>query len=73
MDNPQAFPRQADYFADGELRTYPEYGMTLRDWFAGYTLAGIVTNPLTDPRMTWEEVAKVTYAAADAMLEARKK
>lgn len=44
-------------------------GMSLRDWFAGQALAGIVANPA---RMgIIEEAASTAYAYADAMLAAR--
>ena len=48
---------------------YFEKGMTLRDWFAGQALAGILadTNIKAEPK----PVAKVCYACADAMLAAR--
>lgn len=44
-DNPQAFP------SNGE-RGYLHEGMTLRDWFAGQALAGIMANPVR-----WEQIA----------------
>ena len=43
---------------------------TLRDWFAGQALTGVLSNS----NMTFErnnEAAEVAYAVADAMLEAR--
>lgn len=47
-------------------------GMSLRDWFAGQALAGILTN---DSLMTACEnvpgVAREAFTMADAMLEAR--
>lgn len=41
-ENPSAFPFQPTQ-ADGELMS-PEYGMTLRDWFAGHALAGLLSD-----------------------------
>jgi hypothetical protein len=43
-----------------------QFGMTLRDWFAGQALAGAELN--MPPSLT----AADCYALADAMLEARK-
>ncbi len=46
-------------------------GMTLRDWFAGQALAGLMVPPLSlsgDP----DSVATLAYQLADGMLEARK-
>ena len=44
-------------------------GMTLRDWFAGQALAGLLAN---GGAQFWEGDAQNAYAAADAMLAARK-
>lgn len=45
-------------------------GMTLRDWFAGQALAGNLDmrESIDDPGPT----ARMVYAIADAMIEARK-
>jgi hypothetical protein len=44
-----------------------EYGMTLRDWFAGQALAGMLANP-----DSWTQAGGVmAYRYADAMLKAR--
>lgn len=44
-----------------------EHGMSLRDWFAGQALAGIITlRPNTADEAAW-----AAYEAADAMLAAR--
>jgi len=42
-------------------------GMSVRDYFAGQALQGIANN-----EATWSDIAKSAYAAADAMLAARK-
>lgn len=52
----------------------PEYmpardGMSLRDYFAGQALAGLCAN--TNYDWSWEESARQSYRAADAMLKAR--
>ncbi len=44
-------------------------GMSLRDWFAGQALAGILAN--TARLGIIEEAASTAYAYADAMLAAR--
>jgi len=56
---------------------YKQRGMTLRDWFAGQALAGIVTrDEIRLSAYRPEEVHKIitqyAYGIADAMLEARK-
>lgn len=43
-------------------------GMSLRDWFAGQALAGIMTNPVGGEQIS---VANKAYRIADAMLAAR--
>lgn len=44
--------------------------MSLRDWFAGQALAGILAGSNTGG--TWADDARSAYLAADAMLAARK-
>jgi hypothetical protein len=44
-------------------------GMTLRDWFAGQALAGLLAN---GGAVSWEGDATNAYTVADAMIEARK-
>ena len=61
---------------DGGHAFPPEPGMSLRDWFAGRALSGNWTD------FEWgssqvraddvPEMARLAYAIADAMLEARK-
>jgi len=45
-------------------------GMTLRDWFAGQALAGMLAHGIGPSGPA--DVAWAAYQAADAMLEARK-
>ena len=48
----------------------PEYGMTLRDWFAGQALAGSLAHETYGNNdADWQ--AKNAYEQADAMLKAR--
>jgi hypothetical protein len=44
-------------------------GMSLRDWFAGQAIAGMMSK---EPWFSAENCAKAAYHVADAMLEARK-
>jgi hypothetical protein len=46
-------------------------GMTLRDWFAGQALIGLLGTYTTD-LVAWEKVSARAYGIADAMIEARK-
>jgi hypothetical protein len=67
-DGGPAFPRHAlkITFPDGSVVPH-DPGMTLRDWFAGQALAGLLANP-----DTWTEAGGVAaYRYADAMLRAR--
>lgn len=64
-ENPPAFP--GDWAIDGHE---PQYGMTLRDWFAGQALAG---RNVSRQYRTWEDMAADAYEIADAMLAARSK
>lgn len=45
-------------------------GMSLRDWFAGQALVGILA---AESASTWERDAQNAYKAADAMLAEREK
>ena len=46
---------------------------TLRDWFAGQALMGILAGPLSQFDLSPEAIAKDSYAYADAMLAQREK
>lgn len=64
-----AFPG-LDYIAqDGKKN--PE-GMTLRDYFAGKAMQGLLSDPDWRQDTTFEDTAYVAYEQADAMLRARK-
>jgi hypothetical protein len=70
-DGGPAFPVQATVVgadrwpAEGEYRYI---GMTLRDWFAGKALAGMLSG---NREMPTDSAARYSYEIADAMLKAR--
>lgn len=64
--NPPAFPQTIDDM--GTLRSFTE-GMTLRDYFAGQALIGIIIETVMEKEIT----AKQAYDYADAMLTERNK
>ena len=72
-DGGPAFPCEEQIRYKGEVcdtKTFP--GMTLRDWFAGKALAGLVAQ--FEPRaFDWrfDDAARESYRFADAMLKAR--
>ncbi len=59
------------------LNSQMDPGMSLRDWFAGQALAGLIgATPVIDEAQAANEpitqfAARVAYKAADAMLAAR--
>jgi len=53
---------------------YSDYiggGMTLRDWFAGQAIAGLLASPTTRRDATPKDLAEAAYLTAYAMLAAR--
>jgi hypothetical protein len=48
-------------------------GMTLRDWFAGQAMAGMLADPNVKGHGIFEIVARDAYKTADAMLAERAK
>ena len=63
-DGGPAFPMTGEGYGDPR---YSQYGMTLRDWFAGMVLQASCQD--AGP---WE-AARLAYKYADAMVEARNK
>ena len=64
----------ADFgFTDDESPTYGEInhpGMTLRDWFAGQALSGLLGGvPVS--HLSFKNIGSEAYAYADAMIAAR--
>jgi hypothetical protein len=75
-DGGPAFPRPASE-ADRDCTVHRQVGMSLRDWFAGQALAGIIAahaNPaaLSLP-VRGASVSEDAYAFADAMLRVRER
>jgi hypothetical protein len=64
-----AFPHLVPHNPDF---AYSATGMTLRDYFAGQALIGIITHP-DGFAGKWKKAAEHAYEAADAMIEAREK
>ena len=74
QDGGAAFPYAND--ADKEYN-WINRGMTLRDWFAGQALIGLINAGIEDVKRGRKsdatDIAEGAYRLADAMLEARKK
>jgi hypothetical protein len=74
QDGGPAFPQSNCVTCRAEYQDAPPpQGMSLRDWFAGQALAGLLVNPAPDSMeaMGALECAGEAYALADAMLKAR--
>lgn len=75
--NPPAFPVEGNYTSDvGQI--YPiDYGMSLRDYFAGRAIPSVIRMCVTDQLENGETVeelfARKAYQVADAMLAERSK
>lgn len=67
-DGGLAFPIQVHVSPNSEVH----YGMSLRDWFAGQALAGILTSD-EKSEMGLSDVVESAFEIADAMLERRGK
>ena len=79
QDGGPAFPEKLEKVIGPDLVQIYKPGMSLRDWFAGQALAGILPardaspkgSAFTETEAEW--IAQKAYEQADAMLEARKK
>ena len=77
-DGGPAFPQTVAFSPNGEAVTAGMYfaegpGMTLRDWFAGMALQGIIGSIFCTPEVTFKECAGRAYGMADAMITARER
>jgi len=76
----RAFPGQTTVMVDGQERVAHNQGMTLRQWYAGQALSGIMSNE-AEVRdcceavnsgdidgMWWDAAARDAFKLADAML-----
>lgn len=77
-DGGPAFPRSYSQHDDSGtmLKSYDEQdGMSLRDWFAGMALSGLMSDPGLRPTDVSEytHMAMRLYQVADAMLAERNK
>lgn len=66
-DGGPAFPSDL-MLTKGVVASKPYGGMSLRDWFAGQALAGMLAG---EGATTWEGDASNAYKVADAMIAAR--
>ncbi len=64
--------KSTDYLVSSTARIETVGGMTLRDWFAGQALAGMIRSHGDECDGYREYMAKNAYRAADAMIAARK-
>ena len=79
-DGGPAFPQQgATIQMKDDVYFLDKGGMSLRDWFAGMALQGLIASPMRRAEIpegtviTAEYYVEKAYLVADAMLEARNK
>ena len=68
-DGGPAFPDVQFTHNNGDT-SFKNNGMTLRDYFAGQALAGMLADP--DTTESPDVLARACYRCADAMIDARK-
>lgn len=72
-DGGPAFPRNDYMSPDGGLTIRNgSKGMSMRDWFAGQAMAGTIASGNVGINTTYEDLARVCYRQADAMIAARR-
>lgn len=66
---------RADGTKELQNATVSQFGLTIRDWFAGQALCGMIAAndgpPNTSPHLMPQIIARGSYMMADAMLAAR--
>ena len=67
-DGGPAFPVADIYYPDGRVQFGPS-GMTLRDYFAGKVICGMLSDPNCNESTSI--LAKAAYSVSDAMILAR--
>jgi hypothetical protein len=70
-DGGPAFPHSGMQNGPGMFKHITSGGMTLRDWFAGQALAGMMAHPVAPTTAVWRDYARAAYGLADAMLKER--
>lgn len=80
ISNPSAFPRPMSVshgsISEHQYSASEQDGMTLRDWFAGMALQGLMANPafataFPEARSAGITPPRLAFEMADAMLKAR--
>jgi len=71
-DGGSAFPYPSEKMEDGQPLYPPGYGMSLRDWFAGQALMGLIASNDHEAGDRIDELPCYSYHIADAMLKERK-
>lgn len=69
-DGGPAFPPSVAISPAGDTY-YGDPGMTLRDWFAGQALGGLIASEAPDAEWQLLQVSQLAYRVADVMLAAR--
>ena len=69
--NPPAFPTERIGVESGEVLTYQEEGMSLRDYFAAKAMQGMLSACTGWSEAGIERLAKCSYMTADQMLKER--
>ena len=67
-DGGPAFPSKTLTGASTALHDIYHPGMSLRDWFAGMALSGIMISAPDDSELLDDDIAKWAYDIAEAML-----